>query len=438
VPFISDSRSDVSLTHVTRRPLLLVALLGLFAGVASAPWWGFVDLRVYRFGGGLVLDGLPLYAAAEPTTGLLFTYPPFAAIAMAPAALVPTWAAVSLMVAGSATALAMTLKVFRVPAAWLVPVTVAALALDPVRETFQFGQVNLLLMAMVSIDLLVLRGRRSSGFLVGIAAGIKLTPLVFVVLLFLTGRRADGMRAVSAFAATLLAGVILLPDDTVAYWTRAVWETKRIGGTEYIRNQALSGTLTRLLHHEPSTAVWLLVAGTAGLALLSLSAASWRRGDQEVGVLIAAGAMLLCSPISWDHHFVWAAPLLVVLWRRGRLVALAAAALLVPGVRALVEHGGGRELTWDTSQQLVGNGYAWLVLCLALLAAPGVRTGQVRVGADPRVHGDRRGGRGVDRPRRAELGDRERRVALRSGTLRQPRPLLTEQEADPFRNISGL
>jgi alpha-1,2-mannosyltransferase len=428
---------------VTRRPLLLVALLGALAGAVAAQWWGFVDLRVYLFGGGVVLDGRPLYVVAEPRSDLLFTYPPFAAVVMAPASLLPWWLAVSGMVAVGVASLGLTLRLFGTPTYWLVPVTAAAIALDPVRETLQFGQVNLVLMALVSVDLLALRGRRSGGFLIGVAAGVKLTPLVFVALLFLTGRYADGARAVGAFAATLLVGVLLLPGDTLDYWTRAVWDTERIGGTEYIRNQALSGSLTRLLHGEQSGFVWLLVAGATGAWLTWLAAVSWRRGDHQVGVLLAAGATLLCSPIAWDHHFVWGAPLLVLLWRRRRLLAVAAAALLVPGVRALVEHGGDAELTWSLAQQVPGNGYTWLVLGLAAVTAvrlppPRVLGGQVGVGPDPGVHRDRGRGRGVDGPRRTELGDGERRVAGLAGAVREPRPLLAEEEAHALRHVRRL
>ena len=107
----------------------MIALLGFLAGAVAAPWWGFVDLRVYLFGGSVALDGRPLYVAMEPHTDLLFTYPPFAAVAMAPASLLPWWLAVSAMVAASVTALGLTLRTFGAPTYWLVPLTAAAVAL---------------------------------------------------------------------------------------------------------------------------------------------------------------------------------------------------------------------------------------------------------------------------------------------------------------------
>lgn len=353
---------------LTRRPLVLLVTLGALVGAVATRWWGFVDLRVYRYGGATVLDGLPLYAAAEPSTGLLFTYPPFAAAVMAPLALLPPWACAGLVAGAGVLALAATLRACAVPRRWVGPLALPLLLLDPVRETLQFGQVNLVLMALVAWDLLVLRGRWS-GWLVGVAAGIKLTPVVFVALLVLVGRRADALRAASAAAATVLVGVVALPADAAAYWTGALFDTGRIGHTEYVRNQSLRGTLTRLLGHEPATLLWFAVVAVTGTALLLLAAAWWRRGDREVAVLLGAGAVLLCSPISWDHHFVWLAPAVVVLARRSRPLAAAVTAFALAGPRVLVPHGSGRELAWAPANQLAGNGYCWLVLGLAAVAA---------------------------------------------------------------------
>ena len=359
-------------------------MAALAGAVARHSWRLFADLSVYRFGGRTILDGLPLYAGAEPHSGLLFTYPPFAALAMTAASVPPAWLVTGAWTAASVAALAMTLRIFGLPRSALLPVVIGLVAIDPVRGTLVFGQVNLLLMALVCYDVLVLRGRWS-GFLVGIAAGIKLTPLVFVALLVLVGRRADALRAVSAFAATVLVGVVLLPGDAATYWTSALWDSGRVGGVEYIRNQSLNGALTRLLHHEPSTLLWLAVAAPVGAALLALATFWWRRGAHDVAVLLTAGAMLMCSPISWDHHFVWAAPLLLVLWRRTPALSLAVAALLLVGLRPLVSHGDNVELTWHGLQQVPGNGYTWLVLALAAGAAYALRAGSIRPATSPSV-----------------------------------------------------
>ena len=93
---------------------------------------------------------------------------------------------------------------------WLVVgLVVGALALEPVWQNLRFGQVNLVLMAAVVVDL-TRPERRSSGVLVGLAAGVKLTPLVFVVLLVLVGRRGAAGRATLTFLATVAVGFALV------------------------------------------------------------------------------------------------------------------------------------------------------------------------------------------------------------------------------------
>ena len=188
---------------------VLVLIVG--AAVAGALRGGFTDLFVYQFGGRAVLHGRPIYSWPDPVTGLYFSYPPFAAVVMAPLALLPTWLAAAVWTGASVAALAAVVLLVRRaldrPApGWLVALlTVGALALEPVWQNLTFGQANVLLMLAVLVDL-VRPERRWSGLLVGIAAGLKLTPLVFVVLLVLIGRRSAAGRAALAFVATVAVG----------------------------------------------------------------------------------------------------------------------------------------------------------------------------------------------------------------------------------------
>ena len=120
---------------------------------------GFTDLFVYQYGGRAVLDGLPVYESGDPVTGLPFTYPPFAAVLMVPLALLPAWLAAGLWTAASVGALAAVVVLVRRalgrPApGWLVALlTAGALALEPVWQNLTFGQVNLLVMLAVLVDL---------------------------------------------------------------------------------------------------------------------------------------------------------------------------------------------------------------------------------------------------------------------------------------------
>jgi alpha-1,2-mannosyltransferase len=358
--------------------VLLVLAVAVAAGIA-ATWWHFRDLGVYQYGGRTVLDRLPLYA--DRPGQLPFTYPPAMALAFVPLALTPFPVAVAGWTLVSVVALVATLATFaHALRRSLSPTALAGLAalcllMDPVRATLLLGQVNLALVALVSIDLLLLRGRWS-GVLVGIAAGVKLTPLIFVVLLVLVGRRAAAVRAVAAFAATVLAGVLVVPSDAAAYWTSVVWRAGRVGDVEYVGNQSLLGTTTRLLGHEPSTMLWLAIAAPVGGVLLLVARAWWLRGGRDVAVLVTAGAMLLCSPISWDHHAAWCAPAVLVLWHRApRWVLVPLVPLLAIGVWRVLPHQYGAEFGWNPLQHVWGNGYTWAVLGLCVAAVVGLRPG---------------------------------------------------------------
>src|SRR6185312_9635575 len=137
----------------------------------------------------------------------------FAAMLLAPFAFLPWTAAWVLLFVLSLAALAATLYVVA-RRAWpdggpggALSVTALALPvllwIEPVLETFEFGQVNLILMGLVAVDCLTPRTRWPRGLLVGLAAAIKLTPAAFV-LFFLCrgGRRAAGTSAVSFAACT--------------------------------------------------------------------------------------------------------------------------------------------------------------------------------------------------------------------------------------------
>ena len=355
---------------------LSVLGVALLCGVACAlifpdPF----DLAVYRFGGNTVSHGDSLYGAEDPATGRLFTYPPFAALVFVPLAHLPVTFAAAAWTAVGVAALGITIHAFlheqcrHVGPPVLVGLLLLAVATAPVRETLSFGQVNLFLMAAICADILLLRGRWC-GVLVGLAAGIKLTPLVFVVFLVLIGRRVAATRAVLTFGATVVVGFVVIPASAAAFWTKAVWDPERVGGTEYIRNQSLLGAMTRILGSEPSTLVWLVVAVPVSAAVLTVAAVLWRDGARDAGLCLAAAAMLLASPISWDHHWVWGVPAMVVLAGRGHWgVAAAWAVFLFAGCRIWVQHGERVELQWTWWENVWGNTFVWAaVLASALLA----------------------------------------------------------------------
>jgi alpha-1,2-mannosyltransferase len=327
---------------------------------------------------------------------LPFTYPPVAAVLLSPLAMVPMAVASAVLTAASAGLLALVLRACLRSLDqtgehlggwavwWLLP---PALLLEPVRNTLTYGQVNILLMALVAMDCLAPSARWPRGSLVGLAAAIKLTPAAFV-LFFLLRRdwRAAGMAAGSFLAATAV-GFTLAWHDSVQYWTRTVFDASRVGGLPYAANQSVVGVLTRLgLSHSDLAAFWLLVA-------IAVVVAAWRgmrrcfAASQDCLALSLNGlAALLISPISWSHQWVWCVPALVALaavglrHRAWGLLAATAAGLVIfaIGPQWLLPNGHFRELGWSAWQQIIGSAYVGFAAIILVIAAVGMSGLMVR------------------------------------------------------------
>jgi alpha-1,2-mannosyltransferase len=284
------------------------------------------NVAVYWWGGSHALHDATLYAAHEPES---FTYPPFAAALFGLAGGVPEIVLKVSLVVLSLTGLAV-LAWLSVRAAGLgrrpeLAFATAALALltQPVTYTLHLGEVNLILAGLIAIDLLPRQdGAWWQGIATGVAAGIKLTPLIFVAYLLVTRRPRAAAAATLTFVATVAAGFVLLPTQSRSFWLRGVFlDQRRIGNTFNPANQSLAGLLARLGGGLPAVhTTWViaeLLIGTGGLAVAAIL---HRRGQRLAGLACCGLTGLLVSPISWTHHWVWVIPLLVALaataWRR--------------------------------------------------------------------------------------------------------------------------
>ena len=212
------------------------------------------DFDVYFYGGNRVLESgaagvRELYA---PRDGLPFTYPPFAALLFAALASLGRDAGVviftSTALLGAAVVSAWLTRHYFGLGLWRAALadwrfravslagTAAILLLGPWRDTFDFGQINIILMGLILADF-ALHGksrageiRWPAGLLIGLAAGIKLTPLAFG-LYFLVRRdfKALGWMA-AGFFGSIAAAWALLPVASLTFWTQILPDTGRIGG----------------------------------------------------------------------------------------------------------------------------------------------------------------------------------------------------------------
>jgi len=315
-----------------------------------------VDLKVYIDGGRIARHAYP-YDGKSPyplydwigwgggPLHLPFTYTPFAAVSFVVASFVPSKMASDISVGVNVIAFVAALwftvgglgyrdRKVRIGATLLV----AGLTLwtQPVLRTMYLGQVNLVLTALIIWDLCQPKGRWWKGIGTGVAAGIKLTPLVFTPYLLLARRFREAIGTVIGFAITVLIGFVVLPKDSVDWWFNGVFaQGKRAGFYGWAGNQSLNGLITRLSGSIAAGAHIYLVSAAIALILgVTAAAVLDRAGHPMAAIMTAALSALLASPISWDHHWVWIAPGIAVLghyavrwWQTARAQAIACLAV---------------------------------------------------------------------------------------------------------------
>jgi alpha-1,2-mannosyltransferase len=365
----------------------------IFAGLAVLPWWSAVAVVT---GGGAAALALACRLIALPPAGTTLppvgTQPPvdakqpragmtqpLAGANQSPAGMTQPLAGTRQSPAGATLPPAGVRQPDRQVVALLVAAALAvAPLLEPVRETLRLGQVNLVLLGMITADCLLRRTPWPRGAMIGLAAAVKLTPAAFVLFFLARRQWRPAVTAAATFGAAALAGLLIAPRDSLGYWTSALFDPTRIGHLEFAGNQSLRGVLHRLeLPAGLEIMLWLgSCAAVVTLALRGVRALR-ERGDEPAALLVTAAAALLVSPVSWSHHWVWAVPGLLWLGRRAVLVPSRAGWLLPVGVLAVfmsspfwsLPYRDGREFGWTSGQHLLGDAYLWVGLAVVLASA---------------------------------------------------------------------
>lgn len=305
---------SVVLVFTTVRPWM--PEIGLFAGGA--------DLDVYRDGARHVMEDLPLYT--EPVIhGLLYTYTPFSTLAFIPFGLLPggydkyIWMAANLLLLVGIVALCRKMLGERMSARVVATSALTAVActfLEPVRTTLFYGQINLVLMALVLWD--ASRGDRSRlrGVGVGLAAGIKLTPAYFVLYYLALRRWRAAIVAAVTFVATVAGSWLVLPSDSRQYWTETFFESTRIAPDTHPSNQSLRGVVAHITERPAPVVLWLVLALAVVAVSMWIAVRLHAQGERLLAVTVAGLSAAVVSPFSWSHHWVWFVPLLVYIAHR--------------------------------------------------------------------------------------------------------------------------
>jgi alpha-1,2-mannosyltransferase len=373
---------------------LIAASVFLLSFAGGGPSLGVhrLDFEVYRIAAQVWVNGGDLYGDL-PTTSvgidLPFTYPPLAAALLSPSTLVPlpvgstVLTVLTIVVLGAV--IAMVLDSLGVRSAgrrhWLLVgmLLPVAMFLEPVRSTLGYGQINILLMAVVVLDCLAKTPRWPRGALIGLAAAVKLTPAAFVLFLLLRRDYRATVTAVLSFLAATSLGFLVAWSDSIRFWSSVVYDTDRIGLVHYAGNQSIMAVLARVgVESSGRGALWLalvlLVVGFAATAMLRAFAA----GLSALALGFNALAAVVASPVSWSHHWVWSVPVLLGLavtgWRARTWLptSLAIGGVLLFAVSPQwwwYPETADLEYRWGLGQQLVGSSYLYFAVLVLVLAA---------------------------------------------------------------------
>jgi alpha-1,2-mannosyltransferase len=352
----------------------------------------YFDLKVYLGAAERILHAHPLYG--HPIMAHLgFTYPPVTALALLPLTLasitVDSRVVTAINIVLLVSTLRWTVSIWRSSNYgagtrfvtslndWTIAAGAAALALwlEPVTTTLGYGQVDLVITALVVFDLSRRDTARSKGAAIGLAAGLKLTPLIFIPYLLFSRRSRAALWSVGVFLATIAVSFAAVSGDAWRYWTKVIFDTHVVGSIADASNQSLPGAAARLTGLPSPSALAMVFVVFIAVVAVALAARASRRGDDATGFWLCGVASLLASPISWTHHWALAVPALLMLalsayQQRSRLRWLAAAAVAAVGYAYVPERLESHRPRFDLDfwRQLGSDCYVILGLAAVILA----------------------------------------------------------------------
>lgn len=373
-----------------------------------------IDMVIYREGVKAFMEGGEVYSVPMMAgdIALPFIYPPFGALVMVP--LAGDWFShamagdIMIVLSNLLIGLVVLLLAFALNRQRSNPFVssdvIAAASLiwgivlifEPVRLNNGFAQINIIIMVLVALDLIPRKRLKwlPQGWLIGVAAAIKITPLA-MLLYFLVRKEIKPIitAAISAIIATLTAAAVRW-DVAWEYFSVKLLSMGTGGDfgvqTAYQSNSSIKGAIERLYTSQEgmetastiTNIIWLCLAIITVVLGGWLMVALMKRGLNIEAWMINAFIMLLISPVSWSHHWVWVAIAIPVLlyraitwrhlnWAAGILISILSLwAILVVTVPPKWYWADGINV-WDMELvfKLVINDFVWLSVSTMLALA---------------------------------------------------------------------
>lgn len=279
------------------------ALNNWFSGNSLYDWYALPDYKMYPF-----------------------TYPPFGAWALSPLTWFDYETAARLMIMAIAlqTAVIVALVGRSLGWSWGSAFTIAPWAailvqqcLEPFTQSVGFAQVNTAMMALVMIDVAAPPSWKGRGVASGLAAAIKLTPAIAVLIFLLRRQWRSAITMVATSLAVTLLSWVISPGESARFFFDAMWDPQRAGDAYYTSNQNLKGFVARALPENTWSIAWAITV------VLALVAAVW------LCLCIQAAATSVVTPRIASNDAA-PGPLNAATPATGATVSAASAALAAP------------------------------------------------------------------------------------------------------------
>lgn len=228
------------------------ALNNWFSGNSLYDWYALPDYKMYPF-----------------------TYPPFGAWVLSPLTWFDYETAARLMIMAIALQTAVIVALVGRSLGWswgsafAIAPWVAILVqqcLEPFTQSVGFAQVNTAMMALVMIDVAAPPSWKGRGVASGLAAAIKLTPAIAVLIFLLRRQWRSAITMVATSLAVTLLSWVISPGESARFFFDAMWDPQRAGDAYYTSNQNLKGFVARALPENTWSIAWAI---TVALALVT-------------------------------------------------------------------------------------------------------------------------------------------------------------------------
>ena len=225
------------------------ALNNWFSGNSLYDWYALPDYKMYPF-----------------------TYPPFGAWALSPLTWFDYETAARLMIMAIAlqTAVIVALIGRSLGWSWGSAFAIAPWAailvqqcLEPFTQSVGFAQVNTAMMALVMIDVAAPDSWKGRGVASGLAAAIKLTPAIAVLIFLLRRQWRSAITMVATSLAVTLLSWVISPGESARFFFDAMWDPQRAGDAYYTSNQNLKGFVARALPENTWSIAWAIAVALA-------------------------------------------------------------------------------------------------------------------------------------------------------------------------------